>query len=227
MSRSLKGIYQDEFRRLRHASRSELLRRRQGHVPQPRQHDRGPLRPRRDEAANFNTCAIINPGSDSPLGARPGPGLQRPRQPAGPDKGCFLLGTADRRGQADVLGRRARRPQAVHQRPVGAGVRRVLEPEGQLRRRGPRGPRPDRPRHQRRLRLLRVPAQQRGQLVLDRQPGPPRRGIQRPVGSVRRSPVLRPHGQPTSINGYYNSSTRRSSTWRSAGTRDASRPTTR
>ena len=38
--------------RLRHAARPELLGRRQGHVPQPRQHDRRPLRPRRLEPAD-------------------------------------------------------------------------------------------------------------------------------------------------------------------------------
>ena len=132
---------------------------------------------------NFNTCAIINPGSDSPLAT--GVGIPGCNGLDGNSDGCFDIDPADRQGQADVLGRRARRPQAVHQRPLGPGLPRVLEPEGQLRRRGPRGPRPDRPRHQRRLRLLPVPAQQRGQALPRRAVAlPPRRVVHDPLQAV-------------------------------------------
>ncbi len=78
----IKGIYQDEvLGRLRHAARPELLDRLEGHVPQPRQDDRGPLRPRRLEPSDeLQHLRHHQPGLGQPAGARPGSGLQRPRR---------------------------------------------------------------------------------------------------------------------------------------------------
>ena len=50
---------------------------------------------------NFNTCAIINPGSDSPLATGTGPGLQRPRWPLAT---AASTRPGDRQGQAARTG---------------------------------------------------------------------------------------------------------------------------
>ena len=60
------------------------------------------------------------------------------------------------------------------------------------------------------------------------EPGPPRRGVQRPVGSVGRPPVLRPHGHADLDPGLLQQLLHDGALPRlSAATRAASRPTTR
>ena len=208
--------------RRREGSRSDALDRPQGHLPHPRPHGRGPLRPRLHDRCPGLDLRSLQPGRRRPGGVGRVPDLQRLGQPDGPDR-RRLLGDrrSGRRCQAHLPRHRAGRPQAVHQRALGAGFVPVLVAEGQLLGRHPRGLGPDGPRHQRRLRLLPVHLQRlRQPRARPAVPGPHRRGLQRAVRSLGRrssstsAAVCRPRASATSTT-----STRTSSTSSSAATR--------